>query len=79
MALSTVKIACPHCNWQPVAKARWQCTCGCRWNTFDTTGVCPACHYRWPETQCLVCEVFSPHEEWYHHTGGLLGSLLNIS
>jgi hypothetical protein len=21
---------------------------------------------RWPKTQCLACQVFSPHEDWYH-------------
>ena len=75
----TVKIACPSCNWQPAPtpKAYWNCTCGCRWNTFDTAGVCPQCQHRWLDTQCPACQVYSPHEDWYHHLGGLLAGLLN--
>ena len=76
MALSSVKIACPHCNWQPLPKPYWACSCGHRWNTFATAGVCPQCQYRWPETQCLACHIYSPHEDWYHHLGGWLAGLL---
>lgn len=57
--------------------AFWGCTCGCRWNTFATAGVCPRCRRRWPDTQCPVCHVLSPHEEWYHRLAGLVADLLN--
>ncbi|MES2015196.1 MAG: hypothetical protein V4484_01775 [Pseudomonadota bacterium] len=22
---------------------------------------------KWPATQCLACEQYSPHEAWYHY------------
>jgi hypothetical protein len=58
-------IACPKCEWEPDAGARWSCNCGHRWNTFDTGGRCPACGHVWRETQCLACRRFSPHHDWY--------------
>jgi DNA-directed RNA polymerase subunit RPC12/RpoP len=58
-------IRCPVCRWRPRARDRWQCTCLHVWNTFDTRGVCPACSFRWRETQCLSCGVMSDHEAWY--------------
>ncbi len=62
-------IACPKCDWQPEPNDQWLCTCGHRWNTFETHGVCPACSRVWTETQCHVldgCGQWSDHEEWYH-------------
>ncbi len=59
------RIRCPLCAWRPRATDRWQCQCGCQWNTFDTSGQCPDCGFRWPVTQCLACHEFSPHESWY--------------
>jgi hypothetical protein len=37
------------------------------WNTFWTRGLCPGCGYRWPQTACLRCRQWSPHESWYHY------------
>jgi len=61
------RIRCPKCGWQPRKEDRWMCREGCRhlWNTFDTHGVCPACHYQWRDTMCLGCQRWSPHEDWY--------------
>jgi hypothetical protein len=59
------RIRCPRCKWQPDRRAQWQCNCGHVWNTFDTHGVCPKCHYAWRETRCLKCHQWSPHAEWY--------------
>jgi hypothetical protein len=59
------RIRCPSCGWQPQRGDRWMCKCHHTWNTFDTRGVCPACSYRWLETQCLSCHVMSLHEAWY--------------
>ncbi|OGQ90123.1 MAG: hypothetical protein A2289_03870 [Deltaproteobacteria bacterium RIFOXYA12_FULL_58_15] len=59
------KIRCPKCGWQPGKGDRWQCICDHVWNTFDTRGVCPACHEQWEVTACLSCQQFSPHEDWY--------------
>lgn len=59
------KIRCPKCTWEPTAADRWWCTCGHTWNTFDTGGRCPGCHRQWLETQCRLCDEWSPHEQWY--------------
>lgn len=63
-----VKIYCPKCRWEPEQSSRWQCTCLCTWNTFDTGGVCPDCGKAWETTQCLSlpCHRHSPHRDWYH-------------
>lgn len=58
-------IRCPKCRWRPRKSDLWTCTCWHSWNTFDTRGRCPGCGYVWPITQCLRCQEFSPHEEWY--------------
>jgi hypothetical protein len=56
---------CPRCSWEPGRDDLWMCTCLHSWNTFDTGGVCPACDRRWTETQCLRCQDWSPHGDWY--------------
>ncbi|WP_437592371.1 hypothetical protein [Sorangium sp. So ce1000] len=59
------KIRCPKCTWAPRAEDRWFCNCSYSWNTFDTRGRCPACHYQWTVTACLSCSEWSPHKDWY--------------
>ena len=59
------RIRCPRCQWQPSKADRWACECGCSWNTFDTRGLCPECGKQWLVTQCLSCQEFSLHEDWY--------------
>jgi hypothetical protein len=59
------KIRCPKCRWQPGRDDRWMCGCGHQWNTFDTRGICPGCDAKWRDTQCLRCQEWSPHEDWY--------------
>ena len=59
------KIACPKCKTHPIQTNIWECICGCRWNTFDTGGVCPKCKMQHKTTQCLICQDFSPHKSWY--------------
>ena len=61
----TRKIRCPKCAWTPGKHDRWMCACGHRWNTFDTRGICPACDAAWRDTQCLRCQAWSPHDDWY--------------
>jgi hypothetical protein len=63
--LSGPHIRCPLCRWPPGKHDLWSCSCGQRWNTFDTGGVCPACLFQWTETQCLACHRWSPHSNWY--------------
>ena len=60
-----MKIRCPKCRWEPDASARWGCSCGHQWNTFDTNGQCPACGRVWRDTQCLACRRWSKHHDWY--------------
>ena len=66
------RIRCPRCGWEPRKHDRWWCEpgCGCRWNTFDTAGVCPGCTRTWDQTACLSCHQWSPHAEWYEEGGG---------
>src|SRR5438034_7049682 len=59
------RISCPLCGWSPANNDLWVCDCGHEWNTFDTGGVCPACLRQWKETQCLRCQRWSLHSEWY--------------
>ena len=57
------RIRCPQCGWKPRRGERWQCTCGCIWNTFDTRGTCPRCSHQWRDTQCNACGQWSPRED----------------
>jgi hypothetical protein len=61
------RIRCPKCEWEPSKHDRWHCddACGHVWNTFETSGRCPACQKQWRETACLRCGIWSPHDEWY--------------
>jgi hypothetical protein len=61
------KIRCPKCLWEPTKESRWQCTCGCVWNTFDTAGKCPDCGFQWLDTRCLSCLEWSKHVDWYEN------------
>jgi hypothetical protein len=58
-------IRCPKCQFQPAEGLRWTCKCGHVWNTFWTSGNCPACHFQWEETQCPRCHEMSEHRAWY--------------
>ncbi len=60
---------CPLCRWRPTASDRWDCTCGHRWNTFSTRGLCPSCDHQWTQTACPSCRQFSPHADWYDAPG----------
>ena len=62
-------VACPDCAHRPSTKAIWVCTCGHRWNTFDTRGKCPECQRIWEKTGCSACGIATPHEDWYSTTG----------
>jgi hypothetical protein len=62
------RIRCPACTWQPSKADAWCCApagCGYVWNTFETRALCPGCSKRWTHTECLRCNVSSPHEAWY--------------
>lgn len=60
-----ILIRCPQCNWLPPAETRWSCHCGHVWNTFWTSGQCPACNEQSRSTQCLQCGELSAHRSWY--------------
>jgi hypothetical protein len=63
-----VKIFCPKCDYVPKPADQWVCvsSCGCRWHTFDTCGVCPKCGKNWEHTACPLCQQWSLHIDWYH-------------
>ena len=67
--MADVRIACPHCNWEPDGGAYWQCHCGHQWDTFETAARCPACKHQHQQTQCIPhaggCAEVSPHLDWY--------------
>lgn len=65
MAMNSVKIACPKCQWQPDGRSHWQCSCGHCWNTFETKGECPKCKIQWQDTHCPACHESSAHGDWY--------------
>ncbi len=58
-------IRCPKCRFEPPANLRWGCQCGHRWNTFWTSGLCPACRFQWEVTACPKCGEMSEHRAWY--------------
>ena len=62
------EIRCPKCEYRPRLEDRWDCvpSCGTRWHTFWTGGVCPGCGHAWQHTQCPACGKLSPHRAWYH-------------
>jgi hypothetical protein len=62
-----VEIRCPKCNWEPDGGPYWQCSCGFKWNTFDTAGKCPNCLKVWVVTQCPPCGKWSKHIAWYRN------------
>ena len=74
--LSTPRIRCPICAWQPHSSSSWLCwsgpgpeppfeACGTTWNTFETGGRCPGCSHQWQWTTCLRCGEWSRHVDWY--------------
>jgi hypothetical protein len=66
-----IEISCPKCNWEPDGRPYWKCSCGHRWNTFDTSGKCPVCAKTWADTQCPTppggCGKWSKHIDWYRN------------
>ncbi len=65
-SLHAMKIYCPKCRWEPTPEARWLCTCGHAWNTFETLGRCSRCGKVWRRTECMACHEWSLHHDWYH-------------
>ena len=61
-----VTIACPKCEWEPDGRPYWRCdACHTHFDTFETTAICPNCKKQFADTQCIACEKFSPHLDWY--------------
>jgi predicted amidophosphoribosyltransferase len=68
-----ILIYCPKCSWEPQANSTWFCNCSHCWNTFETAGNCPECGKQHETTQCLSCQKYSRHHDWYHQfiAGGI--------
>ena len=64
---ASLRIRCPLCAWEPAPGTVWSCSCGYRWDTFETGGICPACLKRWETTECFGCSRSSPHSNWYQY------------
>ena len=62
---NNIRIVCPKCEWEHHGGPYWQCRCGHIWDTFETHGECPACHYVWKHTACPSCHRWSRHIDWY--------------
>ena len=58
-------IRCPKCLFKPPGNFVWTCKCGHVWNTFSSSGKCPACHFQWEVTGCPCCGEMSEHQAWY--------------
>jgi Zn-dependent protease len=57
--------ACPSCKAAPPIGDVWGCgSCGNRFDTFQSKGVCPACGAQFPATRCLECGEAHPIGEW---------------
>jgi hypothetical protein len=76
---NNVRIICPKCDWEHHGGAYWQCKCGHIWDTFETHGECPACHYIWKHTACPACYKWSRHIDWYRGLDDLIDELNNES
>ena len=59
---------CSECEWRPDGEKHWACSCGHKWNTFDTKGKCPKCKTQWENTWCPGCGNSTPHKDWYMTT-----------
>lgn len=57
--------ACPACQAMPQIGNYWVCgECRCRFDTFETQGVCPQCSTTFPLTSCLNCGAQSEWSDW---------------
>jgi hypothetical protein len=65
---ANIKVECPKCEWVPDGKPHWRCSCGYKWNTFETQAKCPGCGKQWDVTYCPGCGQTSPHKDWYVDT-----------
>jgi len=72
---SHIIILCPACEWISDDEIHWTCSCGHRWNTFDTKAKCPNCGIQWENTRCPACGESTPHKDWYKTIGEI--ELLN--
>jgi hypothetical protein len=63
-----IEVACPNCGWRPSHGSLWVCSCGTKWNTFETHAKCPNCDKQWEETWCPKCEKMQDHNKWYLKT-----------
>jgi hypothetical protein len=69
IAMEKITVCCNNCGWEPISKKLWQCTCGTKWDAFETLGKCPCCNKEWEYVQCVEdaggCNSAAPLEHWY--------------
>jgi Zn-dependent protease len=56
--------ACPSCRTAPPIGAFWRCSCGARFDTFETGTMCPHCRQQFTVTGCLDCHRAFPLADW---------------
>ena len=68
--------ACPSCRTAPPLGAYWQCSsCGQRFDTFETRGVCSHCSVRFASTRCLDCGEQHPLNDWMTNNYAGVGTI----
>lgn len=78
--MGNIEVCCSSCGWKPQGQKLWLCTCGTRWDAFNTAGVCPCCSKDWEYIQCVEeaggCNVAAPVERWYKGLDESVSSLI---
>jgi Zn-dependent protease len=58
-------VKCPACGANPPLGPYWKCSrCGSSFDTFDHSGICPACGAAYRVTACPLCGKRSPLATW---------------
>ena len=78
-----MRIACPHCDWEPDGGKHWYCACGALYNAFETAARCPKCTQQYERVQCMPpdrggCHRESPYLDWYRGLQDTLEAALDI-
>ena len=61
--MDRIRIACPHCSWEPDGGRHWYCACGAVYDVFATNARCPKCTNEIENVQCMPSELGGCHRE----------------